>query len=402
MSEQSALLGEPPQNTNDRLVMRGLELIKGSTINPNKSEPYGEPRPPGYVFTSWSTSMVVGVSFGIIFVVFFTTARLIVRRFYTRKLGADDLMIVPGALGCIAYLSSVIVQCTDGCLGKHIWDCTYNEMGYFYTWETVNDPLFFFTVFSVKLSIALQNRRLTLMAGKHWQIIHWIFIITFAISLPVLTIINMVQCIPININYSLQAIALLPDVQSIRCVNKTSLSYAGRAIHIATDVLLLCVPIIIIARLQMQRKKKYRLLCIFLIGGMSVIAGIIRNTNFSKSTNDVTFQSQILYIWNVIDLVFGSVVANLPALNVLVDVTYDKMTTYYYSSRTRRASESVGSGTHGSRFLTQNLGDRKKRRNPDDSILMTGISDEITLTQSAQETDSVDQHGDIEALPNKK
>ena len=75
--------------------------------------------------------MIVGLSFAIALVMLVTCARLYTRKFRKRAFGADDIVIIPGAIGCVAYLSLIIGQATVGCLGKHLYDCTYEEVGWF-------------------------------------------------------------------------------------------------------------------------------------------------------------------------------------------------------------------------------------------------------------------------------
>ena len=76
--------------------------------------------------------MIIGSSFAIALGVIITCARLWVRIFRTRAFGADDVVIIFACIGCVAYLALDIASETAGCLGKHIYNCTYEEFGYFY------------------------------------------------------------------------------------------------------------------------------------------------------------------------------------------------------------------------------------------------------------------------------
>lgn len=121
----SALLGQQPTSDNDNLVYKGLletsplffhGLSKISHVSHHSRAP----------------SMIIGTSFAIAFAIIITCSRLWIRMFRSRAFGADDIVIIPAAIGCVAYLALVIASERAGCLGKHIYDCTYKELGWFY------------------------------------------------------------------------------------------------------------------------------------------------------------------------------------------------------------------------------------------------------------------------------
>lgn len=75
--------------------------------------------------------MIIGSSIAIALVLVITCSRLWIRKFRSRALGADDVVIIPAAIGCIAYLANDIASESAGCLGKHLYDCTYVEVDQF-------------------------------------------------------------------------------------------------------------------------------------------------------------------------------------------------------------------------------------------------------------------------------
>lgn len=98
MTGQSALIGHTPLSHEDELIMKGLRIVAPSEINPNTSLPFGPPAPAGETYQQRSTSLMIGEVFGIFFVLLFAISRLLVRKFYKRAWGADDWMIIPGAV----------------------------------------------------------------------------------------------------------------------------------------------------------------------------------------------------------------------------------------------------------------------------------------------------------------
>ena len=122
---QSALLGLPPQTENDKLVYRGLKIFSPDLLKIN-------PGPAGRPHADRSPSMIIGTSFAIALVILITSTRIWVRLFRSRAFGSDDIVIIPAAIGTCAYLGLNIATEAAGCLGEHIYDCTYSEFAWFY------------------------------------------------------------------------------------------------------------------------------------------------------------------------------------------------------------------------------------------------------------------------------
>lgn len=96
-------MGQPPISQTDALIRRGLVIIAPSQLNPNKSEPFGPPRPAGYEFETWAPSLRAGEGIAIFFIFAFTAARLYTRQFRTKRFGLDDWLIIPGAVSFKCY-----------------------------------------------------------------------------------------------------------------------------------------------------------------------------------------------------------------------------------------------------------------------------------------------------------
>ena len=148
-----------------------------------------------------------------------------------------------------------------------------------------------FTVFTVKISIVLQNRRITGLTSKLWQIVHWTYLFTFITLLPLLTFLTALPCKPIAALYSLEAIGQMADPANIKCLELGNIELAARILHAVTDWLLVPIPLIIIWQLQMPLGRKIRIMFVFCLGLTSSVATIARtalaytengNGNFCK------------------------------------------------------------------------------------------------------------------------
>lgn len=124
----SALLGQAPISDEDKVIFRALRIISPSSINPDKNYPLGPPASAKSSHRSHGSAMIIGSSFAIALVLLITCSRLGIRKYRSRALGADDVLIIPAAIGCIVYLGLDIASESVGCLGQHLYDCTYHEL----------------------------------------------------------------------------------------------------------------------------------------------------------------------------------------------------------------------------------------------------------------------------------
>lgn len=61
-----------------------------------------------------------------------------------------------------------------------------------------------------------------------------------------------------------------------RCMDNTSLTFSNAAINIATDIILIAVPMPLLWRLQIPRRQKYVLMGLFCLGIFATVTSIIR------------------------------------------------------------------------------------------------------------------------------
>jgi len=100
----------------------------------------------------------------------------------------------------------------------------------------INESMFYFCVFTIKISIAIANGRLTGFDSKKWRIAYWVYLSIVLILLPLSVFLNMCSCLPLPPSYSMIALGKLPDPRIVKCINVNALSLSIRGVHIATDV----------------------------------------------------------------------------------------------------------------------------------------------------------------------
>ncbi|TIC99789.1 hypothetical protein CH35J_005330 [Colletotrichum higginsianum] len=135
-----------------------------------------------------------------------------------------------------------------------------------------------------------------------------IFLTCLAIQTPLFVFLVMFQCIPIQAVWD----------RSIHghCLNITAISYAGAAVTIIEDLILIAMPIPELMKLQLGLKKKLAVVFLFGFGSFAIIASIIRlkyMVMFSRSY-DPTYDFFEVNLWSGIEVNTAIICGSLPAL----------------------------------------------------------------------------------------
>lgn len=100
----SALIGQPPKTEDDYWIVRSLLLVAGlNNVDPKLGAkiPPARPPPDRYHFETRGPGIIAGMSVCIVIMVSVTVARLLLRWFKgSVRFGADDWLIIPGAVRC--------------------------------------------------------------------------------------------------------------------------------------------------------------------------------------------------------------------------------------------------------------------------------------------------------------
>ncbi|KAK0660679.1 hypothetical protein DIS24_g3123 [Lasiodiplodia hormozganensis] len=146
------------------------------------------------------------------------------------------------------------------------------------------------------------------------------------------------------------------------CRDLHSMYFAQAGFNIASDLVIMLIPVPLLARLQMPRSRRIALFGIFSVGFVAVLASILRLWTLSiwaKST-DVPYSGGPILIWTQIELNAAIISASFPAMKALFAHTFsDHPTTRRSSSGARYFKYSYGA----------NSADKTKGVNAKDSII---------------------------------
>ena len=90
---------------------------------------------------SKDSSIIACMSLAIALILLMTGTRLCLRVFWKDlRIGYDDLVIIPAAIGALSWYSLMIAMAIYGGAGRPIYEITYYELHYFYRVSLVSWP----------------------------------------------------------------------------------------------------------------------------------------------------------------------------------------------------------------------------------------------------------------------
>ncbi|KAF7880034.1 uncharacterized protein EAF02_007671 [Botrytis sinoallii] len=378
----SALIGQPPNTTNDYYIVAYLNGAFGIHGNPNKGITIPPLAPPGYVYESRATSILIGMTVSIFFMFTFTLVRLLIRLLNRGlRLGLDDLFIVPGVILAITWPVLQILAVVYGGAGKHIWDVTYEEYGYFKRYTNWSKIFFFVAVGVVKVSICLFNRRLTSMTSNKWLLFNNVFLVLLAIYILVSLFWNIFLCNPVWGGWD--AIRLGREGVVAKCFPVGKMGTIMSTIHVVMDFGLLAVPLIVLWKVKMGWRTRGRLYIVFCGGRWSF-----------KALED----------WTLVDLTLGVIAASLPVLSAIIPAKWKTIhTSSSYKNPSHLGSHPLSNAGNymRSKYSGKNGKDVKNGRNRGTNGGTFGESEENIVRTDVIEL-SFQSKGEVESREERK
>lgn len=136
-------------------------------------------------------------------------------------------------------------------------------------------------------------------------------------------------------------------------------SMASTALNMATDLVIACLPLPVLNKLQLPSRQKYALMGVFALAGLVIIISILRLPSLIKlwETKDTSYQNPMVMIWSSVEINVGIICSCLPTLRCLFPRLF-KAATGYASGRSTGFSDGSRSGGGGK---DRNKQDRKSQ-----------------------------------------
>ncbi|WQF77013.1 Putative extracellular membrane protein, CFEM [Colletotrichum destructivum] len=123
------------------------------------------------------------------------------------------------------------------------------------------------------------------------------------------------QCMPIQMIWDRSVAG--------RCLNITAIGYAGGALTITYDVILIILPIPELWKLNLERRKKLVPILMLALGSIACVASMIRLRYLISFANtfDATWDNVEVVIWSTLEINLAMVCGSLPTLRPLIRKT---------------------------------------------------------------------------------
>lgn len=252
---------------------------------------------------------------------FFTGLRCWVR--YTRRtpFGLDDFLVIVAAFLVWGMGITQILGATVGDLGESIGELPNGEPILDHRTQEFLKNEYAFQIIeklafgTVKLSILFLYRRI--FVGRIFNIASWAMIAIVSAWSFSFFIATICECNPPSTVWSPNRKAFLTN-----CIKTVEMLLGFAWSDVFTDVLILALPIPMVLRLQLTMRRKIALLGVFLLGGLTVLAGIARLVFFYRAAADhtgpdVAINTAPTIYWSLVEASLAVVSASLPTIRPL-------------------------------------------------------------------------------------
>ncbi|KAI1442376.1 hypothetical protein F5Y02DRAFT_262375 [Annulohypoxylon stygium] len=242
------------------------------------------------------------------------------------KLGPDDYTILV-SLGCALASSGIMLAACHYGYGRHLASLSpqykYQAFKYFYLCQVTYKACLNLT----KASILLLYLRI--FGNTKW--FRWAcrFVLTCVVMYCIASVTATIfQCIPVTkaFDKSLEG----------TCIDNGHFWYANAGFSIATDIIILTLPIPLVYALQIPNVQKAALIMVFALGVFVVITSCLRVTtiDLQATTSDPTYDIAST-MWTMIEMNVAIVCACLPMICPLIVKWFPKLMPALHNSRER-------------------------------------------------------------------
>ncbi|KAK1844648.1 CFEM domain-containing protein [Colletotrichum chrysophilum] len=227
--------------------------------------------------------------------------------------GLDDWTLILGYLFTLSFAVSKFYGYELG-IGRDVWSLSHDEINRFMRVFFAFEIIYTVSIGTLKASILFFYLRVFNLVSPTFTIILWCTQGFNILNCIAFTIANLNQCKPFWFAWE-----GWDGRHPGYCVNLTAMLVSHGAINIALDVWMLVLPVTQVLWLNLRKRQKLEILCMFGLGIIITIVSIIRLRvllNFRNFT-DPTYDAFWLHMWSYVELSVGIIVACLPSVRQL-------------------------------------------------------------------------------------
>ncbi|KAH6884932.1 hypothetical protein B0T10DRAFT_577330 [Thelonectria olida] len=305
------------------------------------------PPPDGYVVdfdnpqrnSVTATYVICGI--GMTLALFFLLQRLYVKAFIRNTFGVDDVLLIIAWLGSITIQALTLRSFVEGWMGVHAWEIPFAKFQKAVFWANYINSIVY-TVPTCLSKIVILLFMLEINSNQPWY--RWtVFITMFVVAGSSIGIFfaSVFPCTPLHKAWDL---SLAPEVGS--CIDRPAMFQATAGLGVATDVIILAIPIPMVVGLQLSVKKKIALLLLFAIGSATVITSMVRLAllKFQLDKIDTTWGGGPIHAWIGVEANLLIMCACLSTLRHFVKTVAPRLLSSTRGTSTGRSKTALSSG----------------------------------------------------------
>ncbi|SLM36795.1 hypothetical protein LPUS_06482 [Lasallia pustulata] len=294
--------------------------------------------PPGF-FEQYTGNAPYGVA--IAFIVIESLA--VTLRFWARKIGkvawgADDTLIIPGAILCLALCACSIADVLAGGVGYHEDALRISDPDKLVVWAKfvlIIPEIYLSAVLFPKLAILAIYLRIFNKAP--YRITCWVLAAVLVANCIATTIAGFLTCVPLEYLWD-------PTIPGGHCFDINAYFRWASLTNIVTDVVMLILPLPVIWKIHTSRNVKMGLTFTFATGSIGLVTSIIRFVGFfaKNAEADGPYSAASLIVWTVCESGTYLVAACLPTYRPLALLLWkkDPLASFRQGSKTSKRGQS--------------------------------------------------------------
>ncbi|KAH7330522.1 hypothetical protein BKA65DRAFT_597565 [Rhexocercosporidium sp. MPI-PUGE-AT-0058] len=290
----------------------------------------------GLPFQDSSNLMIILFTAIIIFTSLLVSLRISSKYFIKKELSAEDYFA--GLAQCMSIVSNTfaIRMCRLG-FGKHIYSLPNGAMKAIFLKFYIGENIYVAVLGLIKISILAFYLRIFQLQVP-FRVAVYVTIVFIVLGTVTISLLTIFQCQPVAYFWD-------KDLHGT-CLDLNALAYANSGLSIMQDFLIIGLPIRVVWKMNLDRKKKLSVAFMFALGGFGCIISIVRLQSlliFGTSI-DPSWDYVAVTIWTVLELAVAIICSCLPALRTLIIHIYPKLaSSFRFSDSTE--SRSVNSRT---------------------------------------------------------
>ncbi|KFZ02212.1 hypothetical protein V500_00365 [Pseudogymnoascus sp. VKM F-4518 (FW-2643)] len=235
--------------------------------------------------------------------------RFISRSLVSNRLWLDDWAVVVAAILMVPMVVIPIYNATLG-FGKHFWDVNPDNVVILRKLYYISQILYILVQGLAKVSILLLYLRI--FPDRNFRRIIHIALVWMAARTIIFVCVIVFQCIPVAVSWDQSVVG--------KCADQQAFVYAGAAVSIFEDIVIMFLPVYELNALTLSLKKRLVLVFMFALGSFASITSIIRLKYIVSygTTIDLTYANVDPVIWSILESFTAIICASLMCLRPLI------------------------------------------------------------------------------------